>query len=134
MKKLLLLLCAMGFVLSCSSDDDPSYSASNLIGKWILISDFEDGIEYVEDGDCPEEIIFSETTYVYKEYFGDNCEDVYESNPRPYSVNGTNLNSDGDSGEILELTSKKLIIKYIDIEEEGGGTHTSTYVTTYIKG
>lgn len=129
MKKLLLLLCVVILAFSCKSDDEPSYSSTDLVGTWLLTSILNNGEEIFDESDCKSEIIYTETTVDYNEYYGEDCSSVYEASTDTYKLNGKNIIIDGDTLEILELTSKKLKVK--EVYEEDGKTYI--YIETYIK-
>ena len=61
MKKLILCLSALAFVLtSCSSDDDSSSSQDPLIGTWKVFKYFENGVEVpLEPCENEETLVFS---------------------------------------------------------------------------
>lgn len=110
MKKL-ILLCIVVLAFSCSSDDDAaSYSSSDLVGTWVLLSTSVNGV-IDEPSECSQEVIFTKTTLKNKEYYGDNCEQFYDSESKSYSVSGKTLSVDDYKAEILELTSKTFKLK-----------------------
>ncbi|WP_194766219.1 hypothetical protein [Tamlana sp. I1] len=121
MKKLLLVLCLVSLSVSCSKDDDPKYSASDLVGTWTLVSDVEGG--------CPREEVYTETTVSLILYYGTDCELNDESDVFSYSVEGNYIKVNNSSVEILELTAKTLKIKVF--YENAGETHSE--VRTYVK-
>ena len=61
MKKLILCLSALAFVLtSCSSDDDSSSSQDPLIGTWKVFKYFENGVEVpLEPCENEETLVFT---------------------------------------------------------------------------
>ncbi len=82
MKKILLLLCAVGFTfMSCSKDDDnptPAPVQDPLVGIWKYHKLFRDDVEAPLSA-CEKEEIFNCSsngtyTYAYKTAVGNNCE------------------------------------------------------------
>ncbi|WNH08872.1 lipocalin family protein [Thalassobellus suaedae] len=136
LKKTFLIVLSV-FVLSCSNDDKDSgkaISVNDLVGSWLLVSDVdEEGIEYVEEGDCDYLLVFTETTINGQEYYGVNCNQLDQDSPLVFSLNGDFLSFTEEEeeikNEILELTSTTLKLRYDYVEEE-----ESFYdITTFIK-
>lgn len=128
----------IGLLASCSSDDsnDNTPATASIIGEWELTSITSNGEELVENPDCLDRVIFSESTYDYSEYFdfedGNGCTLVSgEATPEAYVLSGTTL-SVTDEGEallyeILELSETTMKLK--DVYTDGGETFTD--IETY---
>lgn len=129
MKKLSILFFALSLIfVSCSSDDDNNISPATIVGTWKLTSDIEDGVEYVEVGDCPVLYIFTESTITIEEYDGANCDELFPNSDPTWSYSIENnviigFDTEEFQGQvdtydyaILELTESTLKIQY---EETG---------------
>ncbi|WP_445749186.1 lipocalin family protein [Polaribacter sp.] len=80
MKKIIYLFIAMISLSSCSSNDD--LDQDPIIGKWQLISQKEDNVEYSDDCSRRSTITFLEnkTVTVSSYYdFGNACENISDS-------------------------------------------------------
>jgi len=137
MSKLLknaVLIFFVGILFSCSSEDDnnPNKDKASIIGIWKLISETENGIDITES--CDLFYVFTADQATVKYYDDDDCTQQF-SDVASYSLNNNTLTfsqgSDTFSVEVLELSATTLKIKEVD--EEGSGGQTNTYIETYIK-
>ena len=127
MKKVNLLVIVLALIISsCSSDDGDSNNVSeSIIGTWKLISDIEDEIEWVEDGDCDILYIITAATITEEYYEGIDCSEVdLTDSTWPYSIENNviiGFYTEGNEEEtfaydyeIISLTKATLIVEYTD--------------------
>ena len=121
-KKIVLVLIVV-FITSCEKNSDtPNVDKASIVGKWKLISYIEDGKEYVLDWQCDEFILFTESTLEIRYYEGENCSQVWNPLPQPYSIenniiNGYYIEEPYITVEILEITESILKLKESSVEE-----------------
>jgi len=118
-KKIVLVLIVVSITSCEKNSDSPKVDEVSIVGNWKLISDIEDGIEYVEEGDCDLFVIFTETTISVKEYYGNDCSLLVPVDSKPYSIeNNILLNfydeEENISVEIIEITESTLKLKEFD--------------------
>ncbi|HEX9826482.1 MAG TPA: lipocalin family protein [Flavobacteriaceae bacterium] len=124
MKKLksLFVILFIGLLTSCgSNNDNPDEVEASIVGTWKIISDIEDGIEYVSEDSCDYFWVFTETTFDFIEYWQPDCITQTDTSPVPYSIVDNmiiGIPYDEEEGiyydEILELTETTLKIKTTD--------------------
>lgn len=120
MKRLrnIFLILTIGLLVSCSSDNnsDSNSNASQIQGTWELYSLVSNGIEFIDDSDCLDRIIFTANTVKSIEYYdyedGNGCILDYESEAGPYTLTGNMLTGTVDgitvSFEIITLNATTL--------------------------
>lgn len=106
-----LLLCIATFSMFCSCSKE-----SQLVGKWKLVEESYDGVNWYES-------MFAGATFEF------NSDGTYEAMGfvGTYSVDGDYLIMDGERIEIIKLTNSELIFFYEGDEDTNG------YYEKYVK-
>lgn len=126
LKTFLIVTFISCITFSCSSDDDSTIIASDLIGTWLLTA--SDG-EAIPSDACDITAVITSTTITSTEFYGENCDMSDSFTPVTYTINGNIIsivnNQSDDITTITTLNSTTLTIRstgtddgeaYVDIE------------------
>ena len=133
---LAILVFGLGFLGSCSSDDDNGAGshADQIVGKWSFVESgfVVNGMEVLEpwDHECAtknDHVEFTGAGKLYDHYYGSDC--VVETEISNYSIDGNTIivlqDGEAETATIEVLNSTTLKLK---VQEAYGGTDF-TYVT-----